>query len=29
MNKGNIIKIFTARTMGKFSGDVDKVNDAY
>ena len=27
--QGNIIKIFTARGMGKFSGDVDKVNDAY
>jgi len=27
--QGNTIKIFTARGMGKFSGDVDKVNDAY
>jgi glycerol-3-phosphate cytidylyltransferase len=27
--QGNIIKIFTARGMGKFSGNVDKVNDAY
>ena len=28
-DQGNIIKIFTARGMGKFSGDVGKVNDAY
>jgi glycerol-3-phosphate cytidylyltransferase len=27
--QGNTIKIFTARGMGKFSGDVDKVNEAY
>ena len=27
--QGNIIKIFTARGMGKFSGDIDKVNDVY
>jgi glycerol-3-phosphate cytidylyltransferase len=27
--QGNTIKIFTARGMGKFSSDVDKVNDAY
>jgi capsule biosynthesis phosphatase len=27
--QGNIIKIFTDRGMDKFSGDVDKVNDAY
>jgi glycerol-3-phosphate cytidylyltransferase len=27
--QGNIIKIFTARGMGKFSGSVDKVNDVY
>lgn len=27
--QGNIIKIFTARGMGEFSGDIGKVNDAY
>lgn len=28
-DQGNTIKIFTARGMGKFSGDIEKVNDAY